>query len=387
MWETPSRAYSCILRARSSCAVLGEITSHSQSGGSSKAATSGTLGMRSCRQPARSGTSTSAWKCSSGSKRIHHPPRRIESPGVPWKSERSCTIPVVASACGAVGRGLVNSSPPTISATRCSGTRARSSYVTGFRHAPPTRLGYHATASRNSRTRGERKRSSTVAARTARSRRWSGARNVGPAPVVRKPSRLRTSGAGPTFRAPDHLRDLAVPLLPLLDQFRDRERLRHGAVGLVLRPRLHALVEEPTFLAVLARVRNVGTVEQLHVGHDETGVPVPLLVVLRPAGERLGAELVVVDPHLPELAVAIVDVGVGDDHRLLVDEDDAFAVGVLRQLRYALDDPHLALLPVVAEREVGVPLATLHRVVRAVEDAEHLLLTEELPLRPCDVAV
>ena len=71
----------------------------------------------------------------------------------------------------------------------------------------------------------------------------------------------------------------------------------------------------------------------------------------------------VVDPHLPELAVAIVDVGVGDDHRLLVDEDDALAVGVLRQLRHAFDDPHLALLPVVAEREVGVTLATLHREV------------------------
>ena len=59
---------------RSSAVVDGDCTSHTQSGASEKYASSGRCGSRSRRQAAISGTSTSAAKCSSGSKRMRHPP-------------------------------------------------------------------------------------------------------------------------------------------------------------------------------------------------------------------------------------------------------------------------------------------------------------------------
>src|SRR5438105_3647213 len=93
-------------------------------------------------------------------------------------------------------------------------------------------------------------------------------------------------------------------LLALLDELRDGEGVRHGAARLVLGRRLGALVEVPALVTgrLLAGVRDVRRVHQLHVDHREAGVEVLLLVVLgRGAGEGLGPELVVVDPHLPEL--------------------------------------------------------------------------------------
>ena len=125
---------------------------------------------------------------------------------------------------------------------------------------------------------------------------------------------------------------------------------------------------------------------QLHVEHQEARVEVLLLGVLPRARVRLVAELVVVDPHLPELACPVVDVLVGDHHRLLVDVDDALPVRVLRELRDALDRVDRALLPRVAEHEVGRSRAALDRVVLAVQDAEHLALAEEAPLHPRDMA-
>lgn len=52
----------------------GDTISHAQSGASSNAGTLGKPGMRSRRQPARSGTTTSAPRRSAGSGRIHQPP-------------------------------------------------------------------------------------------------------------------------------------------------------------------------------------------------------------------------------------------------------------------------------------------------------------------------
>jgi hypothetical protein len=59
-WRTPARAYFGILRMRSCLCVEGESTSQTQSGGSVNPVTSGNSGMRSTRQPARSGTRTSS---------------------------------------------------------------------------------------------------------------------------------------------------------------------------------------------------------------------------------------------------------------------------------------------------------------------------------------
>src|SRR5207249_3273073 len=80
------------------------------------------------------------------------------------------------------------------------------------------------------------------------------------------------------------------------------------------------------------------------------------------AVEGLLLEAPVVDPYLPQLARAVVDVRVGHHPGLLVDEDDALAVGVLRELGDAFHHPHLALLPHVVEGPVGLGVP-LHRVV------------------------
>src|SRR4030095_11291042 len=120
----------CILRPRSSGPVDCEITSQTQSGGSSMAAHGSRTGLRERRHPARSGTSTSRPTCNSGSTRIHQPPGPAELPGGRWKALfRSPPIADVAAACGTAGRGLTTSSPSISSATRVSGTFARSSYV------------------------------------------------------------------------------------------------------------------------------------------------------------------------------------------------------------------------------------------------------------------
>ena len=84
---------------------------------------------------------------------------------------------------------------------------------------------------------------------------------------------------------------------------------------------------------------------------EGNGVSSSYLIVR--AGERLLPEGEVVDPDLPELAGAVVHVAVRDRVDVLVDVEDALRVGVLRELRHALDDVDLALLPLVVEREVG----------------------------------
>ena len=62
------------LGVRSIRRVLGLRTSQAQSGARSNHGASGKRAIRSRRQPARSGTSTSVPKCNSGSSRIHQPP-------------------------------------------------------------------------------------------------------------------------------------------------------------------------------------------------------------------------------------------------------------------------------------------------------------------------
>jgi hypothetical protein len=62
------------LRSRSSRSLPGETTSHAQSGGSSRNGVAGTAGSRERSHPARSGTKISLARCSSGSKRMIHPP-------------------------------------------------------------------------------------------------------------------------------------------------------------------------------------------------------------------------------------------------------------------------------------------------------------------------
>src|SRR5437879_3394511 len=93
----------------------------------------------------------------------------------------------------------------------------------------------------------------------------------------------------------------------------------------------------------------------------------------------------VVDPDLPQLARAVVDVRERDHPRLLVDEDDALAVGVLRQLGDALDHVDPALLPFLVERPVDL-VVPLHRVVLGVVAAQEIALAEELEVHPGDVA-
>src|SRR5438034_1192491 len=103
------------------------------------------------------------------------------------------------------------------------------------------------------------------------------------------------------------------------------------------------------------------------------------------ADEGLLLEAPVVDPDLPQLARAVVDVRIGHHPGLLVDEDDALAVRVLRELGDAFHHPHLALLPHVVEGPVGLGVP-LHGVVLRVHGAEQLALADELPGHPGDVA-
>src|SRR5204863_5072113 len=126
-----------------------------------------------------------------------------------------------------------------------------------------------------------------------------------------------------------------------------------------------------------ARKRGLRRVLELHVDHDDGGRERHLVLVLdhvRP-DRRLRPEADVVDPYLPELAGAVVDVRVRDTPRLLVDEEDALAVRVLRQLRDAFERIDVPLLPLLVEGPVDL-LVPLHRVVLTVQDADDVALTE-----------
>src|SRR5437870_10499540 len=150
-----------------------------------------------------------------------------------------------------------------------------------------------------------------------------------------------------------------------------------------------ALVEVPALLTreARARERRLGRVLELHVDHDDRRDEAHLVRVFDRGGalEGLLLEAHVVEPYLPQLARAIVDVRVRDHPRLLVDEDDALAVGVLRQLGDALDHVDPALLPLLVEGPVDL-VVPLHRVVFGVIAAEQITLTEELEVHPGDVA-
>ena len=71
---TPTRAQMGRFSWRSIRRVDGESTSHAQSGARVKYAVSGGSGIRSRRQPPRSGTTMPSRRCGSGSLRIHQPP-------------------------------------------------------------------------------------------------------------------------------------------------------------------------------------------------------------------------------------------------------------------------------------------------------------------------
>src|SRR5262249_44476572 len=101
---------------------------------------------------------------------------------------------------------------------------------------------------------------------------------------------------------------------------------------------------------------------------------------------RLVAKTPLVEPDLPELTSLVVDVAVGDVVRLLVDEQHALAVGVLRLLGDALEHPGVARFPVVAVYEVAAVLAPFHREIFGVKGAEDLLVAEELPGEPGNLA-
>ena len=126
---------------------------------------------------------------------------------------------------------------------------------------------------------------------------------------------------------------------------------------------------------------------ELHVDHDDRRDEAHLVRVLDRGGtlEGLLLEAHVVEPYLPQLARAIVDVRVRNDPRLLVDQENPLGVGVLRELRDALDDVHVALLPALVEGPVDL-LVPLHRVALAVDDPDDVLLTEVLEVHPGDVA-
>src|SRR5438128_10596524 len=89
--------------------------------------------------------------------------------------------------------------------------------------------------------------------------------------------------------------------------------------------RLLGLVEVPALLAreARARQRGLGRVLELHVDHDDRRCERQLVLVLDHvrALEGLLPVAHVVDPDLPQLARAIVDVGVRDAPGLLVDEE------------------------------------------------------------------
>ena len=86
---------------------------------------SGKLGIRSRRQPARSGTSTSSPKCSSGSSMIHQPPGppRPRSNG---PADLDAEHRRAAARAGNAGRGCRCSAPRISSATICSGASSTS---------------------------------------------------------------------------------------------------------------------------------------------------------------------------------------------------------------------------------------------------------------------
>src|SRR6266498_4874257 len=109
-WLTFQLAYIGSFRTRSRRAVDGERISHTQLGAWLMYGPLGTDGMRSRRQPAKSGTRTSSPTWISGSGRIHHPPG---PPSPNWNG--GTRLPPVAEAatpCAAPGRGEVISSPP-----------------------------------------------------------------------------------------------------------------------------------------------------------------------------------------------------------------------------------------------------------------------------------
>jgi len=91
------------LRSRSSRSLPGETTSHTQSGGSSRNGVAGTAGSRERSHPARSGTRISRARCSSGSKRMIHPPgppASMES-GTHVHAEHGCSFGVRPRRSGA----------------------------------------------------------------------------------------------------------------------------------------------------------------------------------------------------------------------------------------------------------------------------------------------
>src|SRR5439155_11720483 len=176
--------------------------------------------------------------------------------------------------------------------------------------------------------------------------------------------------------------DRPPPSMPRVHQRRDREPV-------VRDPRLLPLVEVPALLAreTMARERGFGRMLELHVDHDDRGGEDALVRVLDGAGgvENLPADHHVVDPDLPQLAAAVVHVRVRDAPRLLVDEEDALAEGVLRELGDALDHVHAALLPHLVEGPVD-PVVPLDREVPAVRHREQVPLAEIAPVHPGDVA-
>src|SRR6059058_4751387 len=202
--------------------------------------------------------------------------------------------------------------------------------------------------------------------------------------IVLTPWRLKTDGAaGSSPAAPSaDLGSSSRPSVPRVHQRRDREPVV-GDAGLL------ALVEVPALLAreAVARQGRLGGVLELHVDHDDGGYEPHLVGIVDDVGalERLLPEAHVVDPDLPELPRPVVDVRERDDPRLLVDEDHTLPVGVLRELRDALDDVDLPLLPHVVEGPVDL-VVPLHRIVLRVVAADQVALAEELEVHPGRVA-
>src|SRR4030095_2126611 len=111
---------------------------------------------------------------------------------------------------------------------------------------------------------------------------------------------------------------------------------------------LGALMKVPPRLARIfgARQSRTGRMGELHVDHADAGEEGHVRRVgLAVAGRGPGAEAPLVEPDLPQLAGLVVDVAVGDEVRLFVDEEDALAVGVLGLLGDALEPPGVARIP------------------------------------------
>src|SRR5205823_4282996 len=150
---------------------------------------------------------------------------------------------------------------------------------------------------------------------------------------------------------------------------------------------LLALVEVPALLAreAVARDRRLGGMVELHVDHDDRRREDAFLGILDPAADDLLADGDVVDPDLPELARAVVDVRVRDAPGLLVDEENTLAEPVLRQLGDALDHVYPSLLPHVVEGPVDL-VVPLRRKVLAMDQREQIAFAEVLPVHPADLA-